>query len=136
MHYADQADPISPRCQRPNSGQAPLDRNRAPHGHHVHSLADVVCYLQQARNTSLLVALYQPFDDQSVPRLQNAQDQICAMPPSTKSSMPFTKLLSSDARKTTTLAISSGVPTRPSGMVVTCKSTNAWTCSFVSPIRS
>ena len=42
--------------------------------------------------------------------------QICAMPPSTKSSMPLTKLLSSDARKTTALAISSGVPTRPRGI--------------------
>ena len=43
--------------------------------------------------------------------------QICAMPPSTKSSMPLTKLLSSDARKTTALAISSGVPTRPRGIL-------------------
>jgi len=62
--------------------------------------------------------------------------QICAMPPSTKSSMPLTKLLSSDARNTTALAISSGMPTRPSGMVVTWKSTNSCTCSFLSPTRS
>jgi len=33
----------------------------------------------------------------------------------TNSSMPLTKLLSSEARKTTALAISSGVPTLPMG---------------------
>src|SRR5258708_17116130 len=39
---------------------------------------------------------------------------ICAVPPSAKSSMPVTKLESPEARKTTTLAISSGCPLRPS----------------------
>src|SRR5437870_13796696 len=40
--------------------------------------------------------------------------QICAAPPSTNSSVPVTKLLSSEARKTAARAISSGVPKRPS----------------------
>ncbi|GAA6614474.1 hypothetical protein NUACC26_002530 [Scytonema sp. NUACC26] len=38
--------------------------------------------------------------------------------------MPLTKLLSSDARKTTALAISSGVPTLKSGIALTWLSTN------------
>jgi hypothetical protein len=42
--------------------------------------------------------------------------QIWAMPPSTKSSIPLTKLLSSEARNRTAFAISSGTPTRPSGI--------------------
>src|SRR5258708_6917071 len=41
----------------------------------------------------------------------------CACPPSTNSSIPVIKLLSSEARNTTALAISSGSPHRPSGMV-------------------
>jgi hypothetical protein len=41
----------------------------------------------------------------------------CAKPPSTNSSVPVTKLLSSDARNSTALAISSGVPNLPSGTV-------------------
>src|ERR1700722_13970725 len=46
-----------------------------------------------------------------------ALDQICALPPSTKSSIPVTKLESSDARKRAALAISSDSPMRPIGMV-------------------
>ena len=38
-----------------------------------------------------------------------------AIPPSTKSSIPVTKLLSSDARNSATVAISSDAPMRPSG---------------------
>ena len=41
---------------------------------------------------------------------------ICAIPPSTESSIPVTKLLSFDARKETTFAISSGLPNLPRGM--------------------
>ena len=41
----------------------------------------------------------------------------CAKPPSTNSSMPVTKLLSSEARKTAALAISSGRPSLPNGTV-------------------
>ena len=59
--------------------------------------------------------------------------QICAIPPSTNSSMPLTKLLSSEARKTTALAISSGVPTLPSGIVLAWLSTNSCNCSSLSP---
>src|SRR6266404_2470160 len=39
----------------------------------------------------------------------------CAIPPSAKSSMPVTKLESSDARNRATLATSSACPMRPSG---------------------
>src|SRR6266404_392614 len=48
-------------------------------------------------------------------------DQICALPPSTNSSMPVTKLESSDARKSAALAISSGEPMRPIGTVDTIR---------------
>jgi hypothetical protein len=51
----------------------------------------------------------------SVLALAAAYPQICAIPPSTKSSMPVTKLLSSDARNTAALAISSELPNRPIG---------------------
>jgi hypothetical protein len=37
--------------------------------------------------------------------MRRAERQICAMPPSTKSSTPLTKLLSSEARNTTALPI-------------------------------
>src|SRR5882724_5603411 len=47
----------------------------------------------------------------------NAFAQICALPPSTNSSMPVTKLESSEARNSAALAISSGEPMRPIGMV-------------------
>src|SRR5882757_7163532 len=42
--------------------------------------------------------------------------QTCPRPPSTNSSMPVTKLESSEARNTAALATSSGSPTRPIGM--------------------
>src|ERR1700690_54834 len=45
--------------------------------------------------------------------------QTCAVPPSTNSSMPVTKLESSEARNTATLAISSALPMRPIGMLAT-----------------
>ena len=41
---------------------------------------------------------------------------ICAMPPSTESLIPVTKLLSFDARKETAFAILSGLPNLPRGM--------------------
>jgi TetR/AcrR family transcriptional repressor of nem operon len=43
--------------------------------------------------------------------------QICAWPPSTKSSMPLMKLEALEARKTAAVAVSSGSATRPSGTV-------------------
>ena len=46
------------------------------------------------------------------------QDIACVIPPSACMSAPVIKLLSSDARNRATLAISSGVPNRPSGMLV------------------
>jgi hypothetical protein len=44
--------------------------------------------------------------------------QIWVMPPSTNSSAPLMKLASSDARNSAALAISSGLPTRPTGIWV------------------
>src|SRR5258708_16795683 len=46
-------------------------------------------------------------------------DQTWPRPPSTNSSMPVTKLESSEARNTAALATSSGSPMRPIGMVAT-----------------
>src|SRR6516164_8056364 len=51
------------------------------------------------------------------------------MPPSTNSSIPVMKLLSSEARNTAAFATSSGVPIRPSG-------TEAMTFAFISSICS
>src|SRR5712664_607178 len=52
--------------------------------------------------------------------------QIWALPPSTNSSMPVTKLESSEARNNPTLATSSGSPMRPIGTVDTiCAITSA-----------
>src|SRR5260370_38630402 len=48
-------------------------------------------------------------------------DQTCALPPSTNSSIPVTKLESSDARNNAVLAISSGSPMRPIGTVDTIR---------------
>src|SRR4029077_15344920 len=50
--------------------------------------------------------------------------QICATPPSTKSSAPLMKLASSDARKATAFATSAASPRRPIGTTLArcCKS--------------
>ena len=48
-------------------------------------------------------------------RIDATTDQTCAIPPSTNSSIPVTKLLSSDARNTAAFAISSELPIRPIG---------------------
>ncbi len=42
-------------------------------------------------------------------------NQTCARPPSTNTSLPVIKLLSSEARNKATAAVSSGFPTRSSG---------------------
>ena len=52
--------------------------------------------------------------------------QIWAAPPSTNSSVPVTKVLSSEARKTAALAISSGVPKRPIGTLFTILANICW----------
>ena len=57
----------------------------------------------------------------------------CAMPPSAKSSVPVTKLLSSDARKSTALATSSGAPMRPIGVSSSICTLNCSASSFVCP---
>jgi hypothetical protein len=46
-----------------------------------------------------------------------AGGQICACPPSTYTSLPVMKLLSSDARNRAAAAVSSGSPIRPRGIV-------------------
>jgi hypothetical protein len=48
--------------------------------------------------------------------------QTWAMPPSTKTSLPFMKLLSSDARNATTFATSSSRPIRARGVIEAAKS--------------
>src|SRR5580704_14192248 len=60
--------------------------------------------------------------------------QIWAMPPSTNSSMPVMKLLSSEARKETALAISSEVPRRPMGTALTMAALNWAVCSALARI--
>src|SRR5580693_10619810 len=55
-------------------------------------------------------------------------DQICALPPSTNSSIPVTKLESSDARNNATLATSSGSPMRPIGIVDTIRAMTSADC--------
>jgi hypothetical protein len=55
-----------------------------------------------------------------------SRPQICAAPPSTNSSVPVTKVLSSEARKTAALAISSGVPKRPMGTLLTIVVNICW----------
>jgi hypothetical protein len=50
-------------------------------------------------------------------RSESIDAQICALPPSTKSSMPVMKLESSEARNRAALATSSASPMRPIGMV-------------------
>ena len=59
-------------------------------------------------------------------RSERRNRQTCAIPPSTNSSTPVTKLLSSEARNTATLAISSASPIRPIG---TCDARPALICS-------
>src|SRR5216683_6535208 len=57
-------------------------------------------------------------------------DQTCALPPSTKSSIPVTKLESSEARNSAALATSSGSPMRPIGIVDTIRAITSEDCRF------
>src|ERR1700723_853752 len=61
-------------------------------------------------------------------------DQICALPPSTNSSIPVTKRESSDARNNATLATSSGSPMRPIGMVDTMRAITSADCRPTSGV--
>src|SRR5882672_2886262 len=56
--------------------------------------------------------------------------QIWALPPSTNSSIPVTKLESSEARNNATLATSSGSPMRPIGTVDTILAITSADCSL------
>jgi hypothetical protein len=60
--------------------------------------------------------------------------QIWALPPSTNSSIPVTKLESSDARNNATLATSSGSPMRPIGMVDTTRAITSADCRLTSGV--
>src|ERR1700680_2591537 len=60
--------------------------------------------------------------------------QTCAMPPSTARSTPVIYELSSEARNTTTDAISSGLPLRPSGICEVNWATACSACSAVRPV--
>src|SRR6202046_1542321 len=61
-------------------------------------------------------------------------DQIWALPPSTNSSMPVTKLESSDARNNATFATSSGSPMRPIGTVDTIRAITSGDCRLASGV--
>jgi hypothetical protein len=61
-----------------------------------------------------------------------AFDQICALPPSTNSSIPVTKLESPDARNNAALAISSDSPMRPIGMVNTIRAIASLGCPSIA----
>jgi hypothetical protein len=63
-----------------------------------------------------------------------AYDQICPLPPSTNSSMPVMKLESSEARNNTALAISSGSPMRPIGMVDTIRAMASVGCPSITGV--
>src|SRR6202451_4230349 len=60
--------------------------------------------------------------------------QTCALPPSTNSSIPVTKLESSDARYSAALATSSGFPMRPIGMVDTIRAITSADCRLASGV--
>jgi hypothetical protein len=60
--------------------------------------------------------------------------QICALPPSMDSSIPVTKLESSEARNSAALATSAGSPSRPIGMVDTILSMVSSGCAAVSGV--
>jgi hypothetical protein len=61
-------------------------------------------------------------------------DQICALPPSTNSSIPVTKLAPSDARNKAALATSSGSPMRPIGTVDTIRAITSADCRLTSGV--
>src|SRR6202007_1751900 len=61
-------------------------------------------------------------------------DQTCPLPPSTNSSMPVTKLESSEARNSTAFAISSGSPMRPIGMVDTIRAMASAGCPSIAGV--
>src|SRR6202021_4174813 len=64
----------------------------------------------------------------SFPFLYHSGGQIWALPPSTNSSIPVTKLESSEARNNATFATSSGSPMRPIGMVDTIRAITSGDC--------
>src|SRR6266851_2456605 len=60
--------------------------------------------------------------------------QTCALPPSTKSSIPVTKLESSEARNNAALATSSGSPMRPIGIVDTIRAIASAGCPSIAGV--
>src|SRR6266478_6981930 len=61
-------------------------------------------------------------------------DQTCPLPPSTNSSIPVTKLESSDARNNAALAISLASPIRPIGMVDTIRTMASAGCPSMTGV--
>src|SRR3984885_6025054 len=70
----------------------------------------------------------------SCPSLYHSGGQIWALPPSTNSSIPVTKLESSEARNNATFATSSGSPMRPMGMVDTIRAITSGDCRLASGV--
>jgi hypothetical protein len=67
---------------------------------------------------------------------QTTPRQTCAIPPSTKTSLPVMKLLSSEARKSATAAVSSGRPMRPAGVCAIRPEISASCCPIrANPLR-
>src|SRR5712664_3124400 len=67
-------------------------------------------------------------------RCLSVASQTCALPPSANSSIPVTKLESSEPRKSATLAISSGAAMRPIGTVDTMRAmASGGMAAFLSP---
>src|SRR5437660_5355393 len=60
---------------------------------------------------------------------ESLTDYTCAKPPSTNNSVPVTKLASFEARNTTALAISSAVPSLPSGTLLEIFFKRCWPVS-------
>jgi hypothetical protein len=81
------------------------------------SLRSLSCYAEYSLRDVALV---------EKPKGTPHRAQIWAAPPSTNSSEPVTKVLSSEARKTAALAISSGVPKRPIGTLFTILANICW----------
>jgi hypothetical protein len=76
-----------------------------------------------------------PRIDRPIPKISNGQT--CALPPSANSSIPVTKLESSEPRKSATLAISSGSAMRPIGTVDTMRpKASAGMAAFSDAVRT
>ena len=93
---------------------------------------DECCQIDgRARGDDLAVGDRGFIDESGEGMVLDCRDQIWAMPPSTKISLPVMKRLSSEARKLTTFATSEGTPFRPIGaaLAVWAKKPANWVSS-------